>query len=369
MYFDVKASHECHRAMRAHTPTKFLLWPTVAATIVLLASIEPLVAALSVRFIVTEPPGTNPYDILGLRGCNQVAQADSSVQCLASEVSMTLPLSFIESEIQRVSAQDDVVVALGHGYSPALANLATQFPAKSYVSIDQAIEPPRNNTIGLSFAEEHAGFQAGALAGLFTRGRRVGVIGGLPVTPVLKFVNSYLAGVQHVCPTCEVHVEAIPTFSNVTAGRQAAISLLSQGADVVFNAAGAAGGGGILEAAQRGAFVIGVDLDESQFTFRNQPAQVTDRLLSSAIKRTDLAVKTALESIRLGKRGFNRVLDSTTGGVGLLQPFVSSPTRNFTEPVNVAIRSASSLDGCPTATRWTRQEILEKIELGFNRAP
>src|SRR4030042_1616114 len=80
-------------------------------------------------------------------------------------------------------------------------------------------------------------------------------------------------------------------------GGCAARSQIGEGADVIFGAGGPTGSGGIQGAAQEGAWVIGVDQDEYFTTFKKGATDGADKLLSSAMKRVDVAVYTSIKNV------------------------------------------------------------------------
>jgi phosphonate transport system substrate-binding protein len=93
---------------------------------------------------------------------------------------------------------------------------------------------------------------------------------------------------------------------------------MAEGADVIFGAGGPTGSGGILGAAQQGAWVIGVDQDEYFTTFKGGSEAGSDKLLSSAMKRVDVSVYTAVKEAQAGTfEGRTAVFDASVDGVGL----------------------------------------------------
>jgi len=137
---------------------------------------------------------------------------------------------------------------------------------------------------------DQAGFLAGALAGRATETKRVAVIGGIPTASVEQLVSGFDQGVKRACPECEVIVRFTDTLSDLPLGQEVGRQVVMEGADVVFNAAGAAGSAGIRSAAQQGAWVIGADGDEYLMTFDGGQVPHADRLLGSVVLRADRQV-------------------------------------------------------------------------------
>ena len=122
----------------------------------------------------------------------------------------------------------------------------------------------------------------------------------MEIPPVIKFRNGYENGVKYVCPDCNVIGVYIDSFTDPARGKAAALSQIGEGADVIFGAGGPTGSGGIQGAAQEGVWVIGVDQDEYLTTFKSGEQDGADKLLSSAMKRVDVAVYNAIKNAAAG---------------------------------------------------------------------
>ncbi|HEY77009.1 MAG TPA: BMP family ABC transporter substrate-binding protein, partial [Thermoflexia bacterium] len=178
-------------------------------------------------------------------------------------------------------------------YSTA-ERLAARYPDTHFIIVDHEPLPDSKNVTGLVFAEDQAGFLAGALAGLITEKGTVGFIGGVEAPPILRFQRGFEHGVALTNRQARVVVRYTDSFDDPKAGERAARALLEEGADVIFAAAGASGSAAIRAAAREGAWVIGVDQDQWVTTFEAGAVPGSDRVLTSAVKRVDRAVYEAV---------------------------------------------------------------------------
>jgi basic membrane lipoprotein Med (substrate-binding protein (PBP1-ABC) superfamily) len=170
----------------------------------------------------------------------------------------------------------------------------------------------------MTFSEDQSGFLAGALAGLMTESNVVGIVAGMEIPPVIKFRLGYENGVAYVNPDADVLGVYIDSFVDPARGKEAALSQMAEGADVIFGAGGPTGSGGIMGAAAEGVFVIGVDQDEYLTTFGRGSVAGCDKLLSSAMKRVDVSVYTVIRNAVIDLwQGGNLVFDATNDGIGL----------------------------------------------------
>jgi ABC-type uncharacterized transport system permease subunit/basic membrane lipoprotein Med (substrate-binding protein (PBP1-ABC) superfamily) len=254
----------------------------------------------------------NQYAYEGLQRC-------AEEQVIELDVIQTESPADYERNIHQVIERGcSFVVTSGSRAGAAVERLAMRYPAVRFIIVDyEPLEESRNVT-GLVFAEDQAGFLAGALAGLVTERGTVGFVGGMDVAPVRKYHRGFEHGVAFTNRRANVVQKYTDSFTDRGAGETAAEELVGQGADVVFAAGGLSGSMAIQAAAGQGAWVIGVDQDEWATTFQDGEVPGAERLLTSAVKRVDQAVHAAVIQAVQGKlqSGVLR-FDLTNDGVGL----------------------------------------------------
>ena len=192
--------------------------------------------------------------------------------------------------LKLIADRCQLIITVGQGLGQVVARLAREHPDVNFVTVDFATYLPLPNVMCLVFAEDQAGFLAGALAGYVTRSNVVGVVAGEQTPAVQKFRKGFTNGARFANPKVKVLCETIESSDDPAKGCSVALSFVNQGADVIFGAGGRTGSGGIRGAAEAGAWVIGVNEDEWFTTFENGQAPGAERLLTSAVKRVDHAV-------------------------------------------------------------------------------
>ncbi|RIK18419.1 MAG: hypothetical protein DCC53_16470 [Chloroflexi bacterium] len=96
------------------------------------------------------------------------------------------------------------------------------------------------------------------------------------------------------------------------------------------------------DAAELGAWVIGVDQDEYGTTFGNGEAPGSDKIISSAVKRVDQGVYDMIEALALGEslpEGSLYLMDASVNGVGF------APAHDAAVPEDVTAQVQAILDG------------------------
>jgi len=147
----------------------------------------------------------------------------------------------------------------------------------------------------------------------------VGFLGGQTGPLIEKFQAGYEAGVKSVCPDCTVLVKyagATPdAYNDPAKGKEISLQQISQGADVIYHAAGNTGAGLFDAASQEKIFAIGVDLDQAKL-FPKDP------ILTSVVKRVDNAVYQTIDSVSKGEKPKGTTVDRGLKEKGIsLAPF------------------------------------------------
>ena len=204
------------------------------------------------------------------------------------------------------------IIAVGFSQATAVKAVAAEFPALRFVIIDAVAEAP--NVQSILFREEQGSYLAGMLAAMRSTTGKIGFVGGMDIPLIRKFACGYAEGAHAVNPRIEVMQNMTgPTpaaWADPVRGAELARSQIERGADVVFHAAGATGIGVLQAASDAGKFGIGVD--------SNQNMLHPGRVLTSMVKRVDVATRKTLEAARAGTwTPGTQVLGLTEDGVGL----------------------------------------------------
>src|SRR5262249_12464914 len=122
-------------------------------------------------------------------------------------------------------------------------------------------------------------------------------VGGMDIPLIRRFELAYEAGARSVNPRVSVSANYVgvtsEAWNNPPKGKELALSQYDSGADVIFAAAGASGLGVFDAAEEIKKFAIGVDA--------NQDWMKPGLILTSMLKRVDLAVFSTIEDAKAGK--------------------------------------------------------------------
>jgi len=298
----------------------------VLAIVVVIAGIQPVLRADTLKVGLVTDMGKIDDKTFNEFAYKGMMRAAKDFGLKTSFIETLQPTDYDKNIEQFIGEGFNVIITVGFMLGDATKKMAQKHPNVNFVIVDFAYDPPVKNIIGLIFAEDQAGFLGGALAGLMTKSKTVGIVAGPAIPPVVRFRKGYEAGVRHVCYDCEVLRVHIDSFTDPARGKTAALSQMDEGADVIFGAGGTTGSGAILGASQAGSWVIGVDQDEYMTTFKEGKVPGAGRIISSAMKRVDNAVYQAVNRSVKGKfEGGVLVSNISNAGIGLA-PFHKADT-------------------------------------------
>lgn len=198
---------------------------------------------------------------------------DSARKTLGIEYELVEPMGVSDREaaLRNLATKKDVALIFGVGFmfTDDITKLALEFPEKNFACIDYTITPNTkipDNLSAIRFNEEEGSFLIGAIAGLVTKTNIVGFLGGMESPLIKKFETGFEEGVHYVNPKCKVlkvYVSATDEgFANVGKGKEIALTLYGNGADIIYHAAGRSGVGLFDAARELKKLAIGVDQDQ-----------------------------------------------------------------------------------------------------------
>ncbi len=183
--------------------------------------------------------------------------------------------SNLDSNIQALaSAGYDYVEGVGFSFSPGVARSLADFPNTDFAVVDgytQFIKGVRRvpQRPGPELRANEGSYLVGIAAAMQAQkdgSSTVGFLGGQTGPLIGSFEGGYEAGVASVDKNIKVLVEYIgdstQAFVNPTAGKALSEKMYSEGADVIYHAAGLSGAGLFQAAAEKSKYAIGVDSDQ-----------------------------------------------------------------------------------------------------------
>lgn len=206
----------------------------------------------------------------------------------------------------------------------------------------------------MMFKQNEGGYLAGVLAALMTKDMNAGstgFIGGMQIDIINDFGYGFMQGVNKVNADFGTNITAynsyIGDFSNSTKGKSLADTMYSQGVEILFAAASQAGLGSLDSAKNNNKWIIGVDSDQFDY-FKDTDPKKAEKIVTSILKRVDLALYEACESFCEGtlEYGVLVTLGINEGKVGIVEndnykKVVSDENRDYIEKIISQIKDGS----------------------------
>ncbi len=266
----------------------------------------------------------------------------------------------LQSEAQREQALRrfaesgaNPIITMGFAMANPLSTVAADYPDTKFVAVDVSwLDVP--NIRQIAFAEHEGSYLVGMMAAMASKSGTIGFVGGMDIPLIRHFGCGYAQGAKSVNPDINIVANMTGTtpaaWNDPVKGSELTKAQISQGADVVFAAAGGTGVGVLQTAADEGILSIGVDSNQNHL----HPGKV----LTSMLKRVDVAVYDALkagENIETGV--FNMGLAEDGVGVAIddnNRELVSAQMADAVEEArrgivdgNITVVSYYENDSCP----------------------
>ena len=168
-----------------------------------------------------------------------------------------------------------LIFATSFGYLEPALRVAADYPDVRFEHAGGYKTAPNLNTYNARYYE--ARYLAGWLAGKSSRSGVAGYVAGFPIPEVVQGINAFTLGMRAANPKAQVRVLWLNTWFDPAREREAALTLINQGADVLTNHSGSPA---VPQAAQahfhdKGVQVIGYQSDMRAYAPQAQLAAIT----------------------------------------------------------------------------------------------
>ena len=240
----------------------------------------------------------------------------------------------------------NLMIGVGFSFSPGVNTIAPDYPDQNFMIVDgfatcgtacgltnDADAIP--NVADYTFKEQEGSFLVGAAAVLKCQCDTIGFLGGQQGTGLIeKFQAGYEAGAHQIDPNIKVLVEYIgdstEAFNDPVKGEQLSTKMYDEGADIIYHASGASGAGLFNAAVEAQKYAIGVDSDQ----YLTASPEQQPWILTSMLKRVDVAVYNAIQAEGEGSFGGSQVFGMAEDGVDYATSNPEALTSDITEQLD-----------------------------------
>jgi len=177
---------------------------------------------------------------------------------------------YLDSLISAAEQADVIFVIPGYFFDEQLKQVVPQYPDKMFVYVDGSTDIAGMTSV--SFKQNEGAFLAGALAALMTTdttdlqyadsAKTIAFMGGADMAVIHDYQVGFDQGAKYAVADINVIDKYAGNHFDAVLGKETALSLYEQGADIIFQAAGPTGVGVFEAAKDAKKYVIGVDSDQ-----------------------------------------------------------------------------------------------------------
>ncbi|WP_426079242.1 BMP family ABC transporter substrate-binding protein [Janthinobacterium sp. PSPC3-1] len=254
-----------HKMLRAAL-CGVVLMPAVA-----MAAAAPAAAPLNVGFVYISPIGD-----AGWTTQHDIARKEME-KALGSKITTkyveNVPESADAERVIRDLAQtgSKLVITTSFGYMNPTLKVAKQFPNVKFIHLTGYKTAVNVANTNARFYEGR--YLAGVLAAKMSKSHVAGYVAAFPIPEVLQGVNAFTRGMRSVDPKAEVKVVWVNSWFDPGKERDAAITLIGQGADVITHHTDSTA---VVQAAEeKGKYAIAYHSDMKKYGPKAQLAAVT----------------------------------------------------------------------------------------------
>jgi len=242
---------------------------------------------MKVALLLSGPANDQGWNAVALQGLTE-AEAEFGIETAYSE---HVGIADSEAAFTDYASQGyDLVIGHGFQYGDPAVKVGERFKKTKFMAIEGASSS--ENVASYVMACEEAGYLMGVLAASMSKTGKIGMVGGFEQPSIIKVVEAYKLGAKSVNPDITVFAVYIGSFTDVSLGKEAALAMADQGADVLSHIANQAGTGVIKAAEERGLMATGDSWDQSVIA--------PETVMCSTIYSVPVLVKTAVEKVKNG---------------------------------------------------------------------
>lgn len=165
------------------------------------------------------------------------------------------------NQMRNAADKANIVVCVGWEFYD-IETIAPEYPDVRWIWVDNATTAPVSNVLNITYAQNEGSFLAGYIAAAMSETGVVGAVGGEDSDTINDFIVGFEQGAKYFSADTQTVHNYTDSYDDVAKGKDCALQLHEQNADVVFQIASAAGDGVFQAAKEEGFYAIGVDSDQ-----------------------------------------------------------------------------------------------------------
>ncbi len=244
-------------------------------------------APLKVALILSGPANDQGWNAIAVAGVKAAEEEFGIESAYAENVS----IADSEATYRDFAAQGyDLIIGHGFQFGEPAANVSKDFPNQKFMATEAASQS--ENMASFVMSCEQGAYLMGMLSAGMSASGTIGVVGAMEQPSIIKELEAFKLGAREVNPDVRVLEIYINSYVDAALGKEAALNMIGQGADVLYHVANQAGTGTITAAQEKGLFACGNSYDQN--------AIAPETVLCSTVYNMTKVITTAVGQVKDG---------------------------------------------------------------------
>ncbi|MBR5290907.1 MAG: BMP family ABC transporter substrate-binding protein [Erysipelotrichaceae bacterium] len=230
------------------------------------------------------------------------------------------------ANMQAANEGYDIIVSGNWQYEGAMLSVAAEYPEISYLNFDysDANGNALDNVYAITYAAHEIGYLVGAVAGVKSQTGIIGGLAGKNAAGMNQFMAGFIQGAADANPEIKVMISYVGSYEDPVTAKEQSMQMINAGADILWGCAGGSGNGvfeAVAEARKTNKNIWAMGVDSDQYVSMSAMPELADAILTSGLKKVDVAVTNAVEQMLNGTAPFGtqKILGYADGAVGLAE--------------------------------------------------
>lgn len=242
---------------------------------------------LKVALILSGPANDQGWNATALEGL-QAAEAEFNIETAYME---NVDIAATEAAYRDYAAQGyDLIIGHGFQFGEPAAKVSKDFPDAYFMATESGSES--ENMASYVMSCEEGAYLMGMLCAAMSETGIIGVVGAFEQPSITKELEAFKVGAKEMVPDINVLEIYINSYVDAALGKEAAMSMIRQNADVLYQVANQAGTGVITAAQENNILVCGNSYDQNSIA--------PDNLMCSTVYNMPKVITTAVGQVQDG---------------------------------------------------------------------
>jgi basic membrane protein A len=232
----------------------------IALTVSATAKVARPSAGETIAYIATGPATVGGYNVAHTNAFNAMCKKYSFNCKIVDNVNFPTAAQTMTTV---AASGANMVIVNSSGFAAAMLEVAPKFPQVWFVMTSD-LETTNNlkNVAGFIQTWREFGYLGGVVAGYMSKTNKAGWVNGLPLAAARKMMGGFIQGARSVNKKMKVLVRYTNSFVDTSLAKQAALTEIADGADVLTGVAGGAQAGVSQAVVEKKKKYIGYILDD-----------------------------------------------------------------------------------------------------------